>query len=206
MKRISLMAALLLISLSSCSTVIFKFQSEKPDIVPSDDNFYKGVKTYAVRTANQNVVYNQQELTSDVNVAISTIENELLKNGLKVIKGNADVIIELVSIDNPAYSTNTVYKSNGKTKTYDCNFSFKGLRIYLKAIRGESFVNYTFYKAPCEEGCEYKKIDKNCNKVPIGIYQDQTPSYEANAKDNPKDVVRISKVAAREIIQAIKGN
>ncbi len=197
MKKHFSLIILLLLLVCSCRSRYLYFEKETPDIIPSDENFYNGVKSISVKTGNQNVVYNSNELSSSINVLINSIEKQLLSKGLNIVDDNADLTIEVLSIDNAEYSTNTLYKPNGKKQVYkDCPFVQHGVRVYLKTTRNRKFVNYTFYETPCSngDGCPVK-VGKHCSLNFVDKYdeEDTKGSYTTNAKNNPSKIEQIGR-------------
>lgn len=210
MKRLKLLTLLLvLVITSSCRTVGVFFEKETPDIVSSVDEriFYKNVKSFEIKSANQTVVYSSGQLSSGINVLIATMEKRFISNGYPVKKENPDVLIEVVSIDAIPYATNQVEKRNGDTRKYaNCTFSYQGLKAFIKVTRGTSVIHYTYHHTPCtrEKGGCWGKIDRDCHINPIVTRTGEIPAYQIGSKENPLWIEQIANEIAVDILGNIK--
>lgn len=194
---------------SSCRTVGIFFEQEEPDIIPykNEEPLYRDIKSVLIRSGNQTVVYSSDQISSSINVVIAEIEKGFLSGGYDVVKDEvkADVVIEVLSIDQSEYNTNTVRKSNGKSRKYtNCNFERLGLKAFVKVSRRDKVVHYTFYLTPCVNGC-WGKIDRDCN---INYFtsdkSNDIPSYSSQAKYNPVSSQILGRYVYIKLIERIK--
>ena len=186
------------------------FEKETPDVVPSDDRFYHDYHTVCIKSANQNVVYSANELTSRINIVVSTIERTFQKQGFNLLResDNPDLLIELVAVEPYDYHTNKAVKSNGKDKKLPCDYTKEGDKIYVKIMNREKrVVNYTFYYTPCTNGCafNYKAYCERLSEKPKkGRRKKVVDVYEGKIKRDTFPTEELGQMIAVHIITQLQ--